>query len=529
MVAPDSMPSTSDEATYDAIIIGAGFGGCYALHKFRQLGLRTHLFEAGTAPGGVWHWNRYPGARVDSEIPFYQFSLREVWRDWNWSERFPGHEELRAYFKHVDSVLELSKDISYSSEVVAATYDNDKAQWRVKTQNGSLARCTYLICATGSSIKAHRPDFKDMDKYKGELIHSAQWPEHFDANGKRIAVVGAGASGVQCVQELTKDAAHLTSYIRTAAISLPMGQRKLGDLEQRANKGMYNAIFKLCRETRQGLGCEAGPPGSMKDVDPAVRERLFEELWARGGFYFAASNYRDYVFDPESNNIIYQFWAKKTRERIKNPTKAAFLAPETAPFAFGTKRSCLEQNYYECLDQDHVDIVDLKTNPIKAFTETGIISEDNEERKFDAIILATGFDSMTGSLTSMGMLGKDGIDMKERWKNGVFTYLAPTALTNGPVFLEIQVDFLVDMITKMRKENITTIEPQHDAEVKWKQDIQDMNNKTLFRFTDSWYMGSNIPGKPREQLNYLAGIPQYDQDCRAAIEQWTGFNVTYSR
>ncbi|EXJ84874.1 hypothetical protein A1O3_05549 [Capronia epimyces CBS 606.96] len=527
----------------DVLIIGAGFGGCYSLYKLRRLGLSVHLFEAGSQLGGVWHWNNYPGARVDSEIPYYQFSMPEVWRKWNWSERFPGGEELKAYFKHVDSTLNLSKDITYSANVVGIKYDESTAKWTVTTEDGQKAVCRYLICATGSSFKPYYPDFPNLNKFKGQLIHSTRWPAVANTKGRRVAIIGSGATAVQCTQEIAKEASHLTVYIRTASISLPMFQRRLDELEQRISKATYRQMFDFCRHSKSGLGYDP-QPGSVFDLTDEEREELWEELWSRGGFNFNQANYRDFLVDPKASQLMYDFWAKKTRPRVKNPAKAAFLVPEKPPFAFGTKRSSLEQDYYECCDQDNVDLVDLKANPIREFTEKGIITQDGVEREFDTVVMATGFDAMTGSLTNMNVVGRDGLTFKERWKDGVFTQLglcssgcpnlfmiygpqAPTAFTNGPVFIEAQVDVVVDLIQKLQKDGIKSIEAQRPAEEKWKQAIQDANDKTLLPLTDSWYMGANIPGKKREQLNYLGGIETYIQECRKALETLDGFTVVY--
>jgi cation diffusion facilitator CzcD-associated flavoprotein CzcO len=543
----------------DVLIIGAGFGGCYSLYKLRRQGFNVHAFEAGSYLGGVWHWNTYPGARVDSEIPYYQFSLPEVWRKWNWSERFPSGDELRAYFKHVDECLDLSKDITYSANVINARYDESLAKWTVITENGHEAVCKYLVCATGSSFKPHYPDFKNLDKFQGQLIHSTRWPAVTNIKNKRVAIVGSGATAVQCTQEIAKEAHHLTVYIRTASISLPMFQRPLSELEQRTNKSTYRRMFAHCRKTASGLGYDT-QPGSVLDLSHEEREELWEELWNRGGFNFNQANYRDFLVDSKANRLMYEFWAKKTRPRLTNPDKSAFLVPEKAPFAFGTKRSSLEQDYYECLDQDNVDIVNLKANPIQEFTEKGIIGQDGLEREFDTIVMATGFDAMTGSLTNMNIHGKDGLTFQERWKDGVFTHLglcssgcpnlfliygpqgkspfdlrrwpltlkpAPTAFTNGPVFIESQVDIVIDLLNKLQIEGIKSIEAQRNAEEQWKQAIQEANDRTLLPLTDSWYMGANIPGKKREQLNYIGGIEKYENECRRALATLEGFTLDY--
>lgn len=322
----------------DVLIIGAGFGGCYGLYKLRRLGFIVHVFEAGSNLGGVWHWNSYPGARVDSEIPYYQFSMPEVWRKWNWSERFPSGDELKAYFKHVDESLGLSKDITYSANVTGATFDESVAKWTVTTENGHKAVCKYLICATGSSFKPHYPAFKNLHRFQGQLIHSTRWPSVANTKNTRVAIVGSGATAVQCTQEVAKEASLLTVYIRTASISLPMFQRPLSEFEQRVNKSTYRHMFAHCRQTKSGLGYDP-QPGSVFELNDDAREELWEELWARGGFNFNQANYRDFLVNTKANKLMYEFWAKKTRPRLKNPEKSAFLVPEKAPFAFGRKRS----------------------------------------------------------------------------------------------------------------------------------------------------------------------------------------------
>lgn len=406
----------------DVLVIGAGFGGCYALHRLRKLGYRVHVFEAGSYLGGVWHWNTYPGARVDSEIPYYQFSLPEIWRKWNWSERFPSGDELREYFKFVDETLSLSKDITYSATVTGAKFDEATGSWTVTTEAGHQAVCRRLICATGSSFKPHFPAFKHLDEFGGELIHSTRWTPEVDTRGKRVAIIGSGATAIQCTQEIAKQAQHLTVFIRTASISLPMVQRPLGEMEQRIGKSTYRRMFEYCRETVSGLGYDR-QLGSVHDLSDQEREEFWDELWSRGGFNFNQANYRDFLVDSKASTLMYQFWAKKTRPRIKNPDKAAFLVPEKAPFAFGTKRSSLEQDYYERIDQDNVDVVNLVANPIQKFTEKGIICQDGLEQAFDMVVMATGFDAMTGSLTAMNIRGRDGLTFQERWKDGVFTHL----------------------------------------------------------------------------------------------------------
>lgn len=420
---------------FDVVVVGGGFGGCYSLYKLRKAGYSTHLIEAGSGLGGVWHWNSYPGARVDSEIPYYQYSIPEVYRSWTWTQRFPDHAELKAYFRHVDKVLNLSKDISYTTIVTGADFDEASGRWTLQTNTGKVFTCKYFIAATGSSYKRYEPDFPEMKNYKGKLIHAASWPESgIDLAGKNVAVIGAGATGLQCVQEVSKVAKKLTSYIRNPIVAIPMGQRPLSELENNAQKGIYKGLFQLARQSAAGIACDAQPKRASQFSKEEQQEYL-KELWARGGFGFQAANFADFLVDMEVNKLAYQFWLKKTRERIRDPAKADIVAPLEQPYPVATKRCSLEQDYYESLDRDNVEVVSLKTTPVRRFTETGIITEDGKEREHDYVILATGYDNMTRSLTGMGLRGKDGVDMKERWKNGVWTYLGIMAKGNPNMFM----------------------------------------------------------------------------------------------
>ena len=383
---------SSSISYYDIIIIGGGFGGCYSLYKFREAGFKCHLFEAGSALGGVWHWNSYPGARVDSEIPYYQFSVPEVWKTWNWSQRFPAHDELKRYFQHVDKTLELSKDIEYNSIVTGADFDTKNNRWMITTANGLKATCSILVPATGSSHKQYTPDFPNLKAFKGDLIHSASWPET-DVNfiGKNVAVIGSGATAIQCVSEISKHAKTLTNYIRNPNISLPMRQRSLSDLEQTANKSIYNGLFRLARETAAGIAVDPQTAATYEHT-PEQRQELWEELWARGAFNYQAANYRDYLVDEKANRMLYDFWRSKTLERVKDPIKQEILAPKEPPYPFATKRSSLEHDYYDCASRDNVELVNLKKNPIEEFTAGGIRTRD-KNRLFDVIVLATGYDN----------------------------------------------------------------------------------------------------------------------------------------
>lgn len=479
----------------DVLVIGGGFGGVYALHKFRRMGLSTKMIEAGSYYGGTWHWNRYPGARVDSETPYYQLSIPEVYRDWTFSERFPGHAEIREYFKHVDRVLGLSKDTHFNTIVTKCDYI-DK-HWNLQLDNGGTAKCKYLILATGSSYKKHFPNFKDMEKYRGHLVHSAMFPEEgIDVKGKRVAVIGNGATGIQIVQELAKDDCQLTTYIRTPNVAIPMYQRNMSGSDQDRCKMFYDMWLKGAKNTRSGFPYNT-KDNSIWDDSEDERNAYFEEIWDRGGFSFLISNYRDFLVDKKANKMLYDFWASKTRPRIKDASKRDIVAPLNQPQYFGVKRHSLEQDYYESLDRPNVSLVDLKKTNLSHFTERGIETSDGNEREYDIIILATGYDFLTGSLLDLNLSDTSGRTLSEKWKKGIFTHLglmipgmpnawmvyspqAPTSLANGPPIIEIQVDWIVDAVKKMREEGVQAIDGKQEDADKWRQDIQDMNEQTLF-------------------------------------------------
>lgn len=523
----------------DVLIVGGGYGGVYALHRFRKLGFKVKAVEAGSFFGGTWHWNRYPGARVDSESPLYSLSIPEVYQSWTWSVRFPDHREIRRYFRHVDDVLGLSRDTYFDTIVVKARWDGD--MWTVETLAGPTFRCKYFVSASGSSYKRYTPKFNNITAYKGLLVHSASFPDALDVRGKRVAVVGNGSTGVQIVQDLAKEDCQVTSFIRTPAITFPLKQRKLTIEEQEDQKNFYDHLFKVAKTTPAGFPYNLPLTQSIWDVSEERREALFEYLWSRGGFVFHLSNFRDLVTDEKANALVYDFWRRKVRERIKDPVKADIVAPQKQAVFFGTKRSALEQDYFEMIDRPNVQLVNLKETPILQFHEKGIETTKGLH-EFDIVILATGFDALTGSLLDMGLSDRHGIPLSQIWKEGVLTHLglmipglpnffmsyspqAPTSLSNGPPIIEYQIDWIVQAITKMQVEGINAVEGTMKAARQWREDLQAANEKTLLPRTNSWWMGANIPGKVREQLIYIQGLDQYIRECDEALKTWGGFEL----
>lgn len=321
-----------------------GFGGCYLLHLLREKGFTVKVIEAGIGLGGIWSWNRYPGARVDCEFPYYGFSDPAIWSTWNWPERFPDHITLQSYFKHVDDVWDLSKNVLFQTQVVAARFKDEKEPyWDVEAADGQVYKCTWFVPATGTSFKQYIPVWKGRESFKGIICHSSLWPQNgVDISGKRLAVIGAGATGVQLVQDGSKLASHVTQFIRTPNTAIPMRQRKISEEEIRCSRDKYGHVFKACRETGFGLPTQGLTYGTF-DVSEEERNKIWEELWSRGGFNWSIGGFPDTIVSKEANRSAYDFWARKTRERIKDPKKRDLLAPLEPPYYLGTKRPSLEQ------------------------------------------------------------------------------------------------------------------------------------------------------------------------------------------
>ena len=571
--------------TVDALVVGAGFSGVAMLYRLRQLGLKSLVLESAADFGGVWYWNRYPGARVDSEWPYYQLNIPEVYSSWTFSERFPGHREIRSYFAHLDKTLDLRKDVVFNAHVYDCRWIESDGQWEVKakmqkgdwqgqsestSQPDQVVRCKYLILCTGLLHRRHYPDFPGLETYKGILHHTGFWPEDMSTKGKKVGIVGAGATAVQVVQEVAKECDHLTCFFRRPSMCLPMKQRKLNLDEQNEWKSYFPMLFTQGRLSQAGFPNER-PTKKMQDDEVAAREHKWETGWNRGGFNYLQNNYANVVLDKDANKEVYAFWAKKVRERLSHDKKKELLAPlgEKQPYYFGTKRCPLEQDYYECMDRENVDIFDLNATPFKSFNEKGIELSDGTQLNFDMIVLATGFDSFSGSLTSMGLKNKEGVDIKQYWADGVKSYLgmaingfpnafmaytpqAPTALSNGPTIIETQCDFIASLISSLHSKNIKSIQPTAAAQVEWQALIDMMNKHTLFPLTSSWWTGGNIPGKKAQMLTYPAGImvsqplssvtpvfgslggnansrQMYEAQCKETLGEFKGFDVEYQK
>ncbi|THV06410.1 cyclohexanone monooxygenase [Dendrothele bispora CBS 962.96] len=521
---------TAPDLDLDVLIIGAGFGGIHQLHHLRKMGLKAKIFEAGENLGGTWYWNTYPGARVDTDLPAYQLSIPELYKDWTFSEKFPDYRELQAYFAYADQKLDLRKDIFFDSRVKEASWDEKEGKWTILTENGKVAKAKLFLMCTGIGSKHYVPDIKGLDTFKGECYHTARWPkEKVDWKRKRVGVIGTGASGVQVIQEVAPDVDHLTVFQRTPNMALPMRQEKVSkETQDKMKEELYPTIFRRLRQTFGGFAYHLITEKGTMDATPEERRLLWETYWEQGGFRIWVANYADIFTNQVANDQVYAFWRDKTRDRLKDERMKEKLAPMVPPHPFGTKRPSLEQRYFEVFNQPNVTLVDLNETPIEQITEKGVRCKDGTEHELDILVLATGFDAVTGGMTAIDVKGSDGESIGYKWKDGVATYLGmtvttypnmfflygpqgPTGLSNGPSSVEMQSEWILDCIKYMLDNGYKRVEADTTAEAKWRDWVMELTEQTLFPLAKSWYMGANIPGKKIQPVNFAGGVPTYYQ------------------
>lgn len=523
---------------YDAVIVGGGFGGISQLYQLRKAGLSVHGFERGSTIGGVWHHNRYPGARVDSESPMYQLWLDETCKDWTFKERFASGPELQAYFEYADTKLDICKDYSFETNVTAAHWDDDGKEWKIRTEgkdSGDVV-AKYLVLCTGFASKKNYPRISGLDNFKGRAFHTADWPkEGIDLKGKKVAVIGTGASGVQVVQEIGPIVKELTVFQRTPNTAIPMRQCQLDANEQKEGVDKLPDLFqKLKRESLSGFTYNRDQRLASNCTEQEIKEQ-FDKCWNGGGFRFWEGNFDDLLRDPESNKLAYNYWREKVLERVRDPRKQALLAPEKQLHPIFAKRPSLEQRYYEVFNQDNVDIVDLRSTPVTEVTSSGLKTTE-KVFEFDVIIYATGFDAVTGGFLQIDLRGSNGLPLKEKWSHGTYTYLGmtisefpnmffmygpqgPSAFCNGPTCCSIQSEWISRTILHCEKEKKTSIVATEEAQQHWKKYINDGASHTLLPLADSWYMGVGREGiKTRECLMYVYGTRTYFKDLEKEID-----------
>ena len=534
--------TTQTSPDYDAVIVGAGFSGIYLLHKLRDAGFNVLLVDAAADPGGIWHWNCYPGARVDSQIPLYEFSIPEVWRPWTWSERFPGWAELRAYFRHVCDTLNLWPLMRMGSRVESADFETGPGLWNLQLEGGETIKTRFLLPALGFASKPYIPDIPGIEVFEGEWCHTARWPqEGIDLDGRKVALIGTGASGVQVAQEAAKRAEALTLFQRTPILALPMRQEPLTREAQEREKHGYPACFEQRRQTSAGFECQSLEVSAL-EVSEEERNAHFEDLWQRGGLRFWYHNFADILTNREANRYAYDFWRDKVRARIADPNLAEKLAPSEPPHPFGTKRPSLEQGYYEIFAQDNVALVDLKANPITR-VEPHAITTEHGEVECDLIVFATGFDAGRGGLIDMNITGRDGLSLSQAWQDGLRAYLgmavsgfpnmlfaygplSPSGFSNGPTSAEMQGDWICDFMVWLRSNGFDLFDGEPQAEDGWTEMVAQAGAMTLFPEADSWYMGANIPGKKRQLINFPS-VSAYAAICdQVARDAYRGFTAS---
>ncbi|WP_149536762.1 flavin-containing monooxygenase [Siccirubricoccus phaeus] len=525
----------------DVVVVGAGFAGLYMLYRLRGLGLRARAFEQASGVGGTWWWNRYPGARCDVESMQYSYGFSdELQQEWKWSERFASQPEILRYANHVADRLDLRQYISFSTRVQAASWDEATDLWTVRTDKGDAVRARHVVMATGCLSTARLPEIEGIGSFGGRTYHTGQWPhEAVDFTGQRVAVIGTGSSAIQAIPVIAAQAAQLTVFQRTANFSIPSHNAPMDEPYEQEWKSDYPARRAKARAQHTGILRNLNDKGAL-EVSEEERRAEYERRWAVGGTAFMVS-FNDLVLNEESNRTAAEFVRSKIREIVKDARTAELLAPKDHPI--GTKRICADTGYYETFNRPNVSLVDLRSNPIERIVPEGVKLADGTVHAVDAIVFATGFDAMTGTLTSMNISGVGGETLAEKWAAGPRTYLglcsagfpnlfmitgpgSPSVLSNMIVSIEQHVDWIAQCLAELRQKGLTRIEAEREAEDKWVEHNNEVAHRTLYPRAGSWYMGANVKGKPRVFMPYIGGVGTYRKICdEVAAESYRGFRL----
>ena len=540
-----SAPSLSRlPAAVDALIIGAGFGGMYMLHRMRGLGLSAVVIEAGTGVGGTWYWNRYPGARCDTESMQYSYSFSpELQQQWRWSERFAGQPEILRYANHVADRFDLHRDIRFETRVVSAHFDEGTSRWTVTTDRGERVSSRYCVMATGCLSNARLPDIKGRDGFKGKTYHTGHWPhEGVDLSGLRVGVIGTGSSAIQAIPVIAESAKQLFVFQRTPNYSIPARNAPMTPDYEQAWKGDYERRRAEARMTRNGILANFNDQSALA-LDDEARRRQYESRWQTGGTTFMAS-FNDLITSKAANDTAAEFVRDQIRAIVKDPKVAEKLAPKDYPI--GTKRICADTRYFETYNRNNVTLVDLRESAIEEITANGIRTKD-ESYELDAIVFATGFDAMTGTLLKVDIRGRNGAELRKKWEAGPRTYLglmcadfpnmfmitgpgSPSVLSNMMVSIEQHVEWISDCLAHVGSRQMSVIEPTQKAEDDWVAHVNEVAGKTLYPQAASWYMGANVPGKPRVFMPYIGGVGRYREHCdQIAAQGYQGFAISVGR
>ena len=531
----------SDRAEVDVVIVGAGFAGMFMLHRARGIGLTARVIEAGSGVGGTWFWNRYPGARCDVESMEYSYQFSdELQQEWEWTERYATQPEILEYANHVADRFDLRRDVQFDTRVLSATYEERGGRWTVRTDDGGELSAQFVVMATGCLSSARVPDFPGLDRFTGATYHTGKWPhEGVDFTGKRVGVIGTGSSAIQSIPIIARQARELTVFQRTASYSIPARNGPLDEAEKRAIKADYasfrarNSLMQTAIGSRLPLS-----ESSALAATPEERARVYEERWEQGGLPFLGAFF-DLLFDRDANETAAEFVRAKIHDVVKDPAVADRLSPKTV---IGCKRLCVDTGYFETFNRDNVELVDVSETPIDEITERGLRVGDREF-ELDAIVFATGFDAMTGALLSIDIRGRDGRSLQDAWAEGPRTYLglnvvgfpnlftvsgpgSPSVLTNMIVSIEQHVNWITGCVAFLRDNGYHSIEASPEAQDAWVDYVNTIADFTLFPSCNSWYLGANVPGKPRVFMPLL-GYPAYVEKCNdVAAKGYEGFVLT---
>ncbi|MFI5801070.1 flavin-containing monooxygenase [Streptomyces sp. NPDC051677] len=522
---PDAESPSAETEVLDVLVVGGGFSGLYQLDRLRDLGFKTKVWDAAGDLGGIWWWNCYPGARTDSTGQIYQFSYKDLWKEFGFSELYPDYAGVREYFEYVDAKLGLKKDIEFNTFVDKAEWDEDTLQWTVRSSDGKQQRARNVIVATGFGAKPLYPTIEGLKSFRGECHHTARWPQGgLDMTGKKVVVIGTGASGVQVIQEAAAVADRLTVFQRTPNLALPMGQRKLTSEDNEALRQNLPERFRTRYEAFAGFDFDFIPQNAT-EVSDEERLATYERMWQEGGFPLWLGNYQDILADEAASRTFYDFWRAKVHARVKDPETAELLAPATPPHPFGVKRPALEQNYFDVFNEDHVRLIDSNTEPILRVVPEGV-ETPRGMIECDILVLATGFDNNRGGIMAIDIVGEDGQRLQEKWDSRVDTFMglstegfpnmlflygpqSPSGFCNGPTSAEYQGEIVVELLDHVREKGLSRFESTREAEEAWTAHVNELFKGSLFTKARSWYWGANVPGKPAQMLNYSGGVPAY--------------------
>ena len=528
----------------DVVVVGAGFSGLYLLYRLRKAGFSTRVFERGGGVGGTWYWNRYPGARCDVESLQYSYSFDEqLQQDWHWPEKFSAQPDILAYANYVADRFDLKKDIEFNVEVKGSWFDENSNRWKITTNTGEKINSQYFIMATGCISTTQIPNIKGLSDYVGNTFHTGDWPhEEVDFSGQSIAVIGTGSSGIQSIPVLAKQAKKLTVFQRTPNYSIPSQNEPMTKKYERSWKDVYSERRKEMRYSAHGSLKDLNDVPALS-VDKDQRQELYAKRWAIGGTGFLGS-FNDLLTSADANYTAAEYVRQQIKKIVNDKETAENLCPRSYPI--GTKRICIDTGYFETYNRENVKLVDISKKPIQRLVADGIIVDD-QLYPFDSIIFATGFDAMTGSIFNVDIKGRDGLALKDKWNAGPKTYLglmsasfpnlfmitgpgSPSVKSNMIMSIEQHVDLVTETLLTMRSKGLSVVEPELEAENKWVDHVQEVANKTLFPQANSWYMGANIPGKPRLFMPYIGGVGAYRQICEEIVaNNYRGFKFEKSK